>query len=1061
MSFKNCVFGVIGSALWSLNMYGQQTPVKNVVVILADDHARKVTGCYGNPVIRTPNIDRLASEGMLFDRAYCNAPISSASRASLLTGKYPHSTALNLLFTPFDDEVNVTIAEVLRDLGYQTALFGKTHFNNHIWGEIYNTPLPGHGFNLLVENGQYNAYISEKGKKAVPANLETYVASRDNTPAQRMNHRCLPVNAYDDDASGTFFAREVSQFIKAHKKKPFFVWYAPFEPHQPYAFPVEYAGKYLPGQMVLPEGSVEDDRWIPAQYRDMTDEQRKGIIAAYYTSVEYMDKNVGIVLDAIKESGLEDNTLVIYISDNGYLLHEHKRFEKHTLWEEATRQPLIVKGKGIPKGKRSDEPVEYVDIVPTILDFLCVPPLPSAQGISFKNTLLASSTHKKAVFSFYLEDNSAMVCNKDWKYIFHTGARDLGIGYYTGEGPAGITHFLYDLKKDPNEHKNLAYTPEFRVVFEQMRDELIAHFKKYHPEASRLPGNLKKDGELVWFCEPRDRGALPSLEDKPIRIFYNPQNTTSVRIISESNFEDKMKAAWIGQMAGVGWAAVTEFKWIGDIIPEDRIPQWKNEMVNQHGQDDMYVEVNFMASMEDNNTDVSIRRAGINFANSTFGLAAANDHARENLRSGIAPPASGHPQFNFNCEDIDYQIESDYAGIIAPGMPQVPVDLGKKFGSLMNYGDGIYAGQFIGGMYSAAYFENDIRTIIDYGLACIPDSSLYAVCIRDVISWYEADTVNWLDTWEKIVNKYYRTLENQPYHRVTPKAWAGIDAKLNGAFIVLGLLYGRGDIDSTFYISARCGFDSDCNPSNALGVLFTTMGLSKIPKKFYSALDENRQFSGSDYTFPKLVAVSKQLTEAFLLKQGGKIEKRSDGQNYYVIPVRQPVLSSLEKSWETQALDEENIRFGKTEMDEILFLPSASFRDILQQFAPGWLISNSTTKAKPELINYNNRDKVLQMAFLGNSNCNIRSEQMVPDIKNPKFTVKISNDPGKTWRMRLLFNWQQVYAVEVNDELTSNGWHEVNFDLSEYRGKKLFILIQGGKGSGEDSKVYLNDLVIK
>ena len=518
---KEKIFCFTNSLFWFFNIYGQETKFKNVVVILADDHARKVTGCYGNPVIHTPNIDRLASEGVLFDRAYCNSPISSASRASLLTGKYPHSTEVNLLFTPFDDAINVTIAEVLREQGYQTALFGKTHFNNFIWGEIYQTPLPDHGFSLLVENAQYNAFIREKGKKAIPATIETYVASPNNTPAQRMNYRCLPSNDYDDDASGTFFARGVSQFIKENKDKPFFVWYAPFEPHQPYAFPVEYAGKYLPENMILPEGSPEDDRWVPVQFREMTDEQRKGIIAAYYTSVEFMDKNVGIVLDAIKESGLEDNTLIIYISDNGYLLHEHKRFEKHTMWEEATRQPLIIKGKGLPKGKQNDALIEYVDIVPTILELTGNAPLPSVQGVSFKNAIMGSSGHKKSAFSFYLEDNFAMVCSKDWKYIFHTGVRDLGIGYYTGEGPAGITHFLYDLNKDPDEHKNLAYIPEFSLIFEQMRDELIAHFKKYHPEAFRLPANLKKDGELVWFCEPRDRGSLPSPEDKSARVFYN------------------------------------------------------------------------------------------------------------------------------------------------------------------------------------------------------------------------------------------------------------------------------------------------------------------------------------------------------------------------------------------------------------------------------------------------------------------------------------------------------------------------------------------------------------
>ena len=543
-------------------------------------------------------------------------------------------------------------------------------------------------------------------------------------------------------------------------------------------------------------------------------------------------------------------------------------------------------------------------------------------------------------------------------------------------------------------------------------------------------------------------------------LFAGCKSNNNEQVISEKTYEDKMKAAWIGQMVGVGWAAVTEFKWIGDIIPEDKVPKWENNMVNQFGQDDMYVEVNFMESMEKYGTDAPIRQAGINFANTTFGLAAANDRARENLRAGIAPPASSHPRYNINCEDIDYQIESDYSGIIAPGMPQIPIIMGEKFGRLMNYGDGMYAGQFIGGMYAAAYFENDIRKIIDKGLECIPDSSLYAVCVRDIISWYEADPVDWQGTWTKVVDKYYRKLDHQPYHRANTKAWAGIDAKLNGAFAVMGLLYGRGDIDSTFYISARCGFDSDCNPSSALGVLFTSLGLSNIPEKYYAALDNNKTFSSSDYTFPKLLEMSKKFTEEFITKQGGRIEKRSDGQNYYIIPNKKPVLAKLEKSWEPEPLDEATIKYTEAEMSEIMFLPSAAFKDMLQKFAPGWLINNSTTKASPELITFNKRDNVMQMAFLKNSTCSMRRELIVPETGNHKFSVKVSNDPGKTWTMRLMINWQQAYSVEVNDELTKNGWYDISYDLKEHKGKKLFITIQGNKGKGEDSRVYLSQLKI-
>ncbi|NIO87800.1 MAG: ADP-ribosylglycohydrolase family protein, partial [Candidatus Aminicenantes bacterium] len=123
-------------------------------------------------------------------------------------------------------------------------------------------------------------------------------------------------------------------------------------------------------------------------------------------------------------------------------------------------------------------------------------------------------------------------------------------------------------------------------------------------------------------------------------------------------------------------------------------------MINQFGQDDIYVEMTFLRTLEKYGFDVSIRQAGIDFANSKYMLWHANKAGRDNLRAGIAPPWSGHPHFNHHADDIDYQIEADYAGLISPGLLQSCVDLGEIFGRLMNYGDGLYGGQFVAGMYA-------------------------------------------------------------------------------------------------------------------------------------------------------------------------------------------------------------------------------------------------------------------------------------------------------------------------------------------------------------------------
>ncbi len=216
--------------------------------------------------------------------------------------------------------------------------------------------------------------------------------------------------------------------------------------------------------------------------------------------------------------------------------------------------------------------------------------------------------------------------------------------------------------------------------------------------------------------------------------------------ISKEEYISKMEAAWIGQMIGVGWSAPTEFRFIGEIIPIGEVPEYDSNAVNAFGQDDIYVEMTFIRTLEKHGIDCSDKQAGIDFANSEYMLWGANEMARENLRYGIAPPESSHPEYHKGADWIDYQIEADFSGIICPGMPWQVIALGEKFGRLMNYGDGLYAGQFIGGMYAAAYFESDIHKIIESGLACIPSQSQYAECIRDVIKWHEKDPVNWENT---------------------------------------------------------------------------------------------------------------------------------------------------------------------------------------------------------------------------------------------------------------------------------------------------------------------------
>jgi len=389
-------------------------------------------------------------------------------------------------------------------------------------------------------------------------------------------------------------------------------------------------------------------------------------------------------------------------------------------------------------------------------------------------------------------------------------------------------------------------------------------------------------------------------------------NKVQYRRLPVKEYRDKMKAGWIGQIAGVSWGAPTEFKWKDQIIPLADMPVWKPEMINNaFGQDDLYVEMTFLRTLEEYGIDASIRQAGIDFANSEYPLWCANAAGRKNLRAGIAPPDASHPQFNKCPNDIDYMIESDFSGLIAPGMPNVAIGMGNKFGRLMNYGDGVYGGQFVGGMYCEAFFETDILKIIDAGLACIPAESQYAEMVRDMVAWYKENPNDWEATWAKCQKKYR---ENPEYQKASN---GGIDVKINGAYILMGLLFGKGDLDQTIIISTRSGQDSDCNPSNSAGVLFTTIGYKNLPARFTDKLDHEKIFIFTAYNINSLLDVCEKLTREILLREGGRIEKDAKGEDVFVIPVKCPIPNPLELSWAPGPID--NSRFTNEEKAKIRF----------------------------------------------------------------------------------------------------------------------------------------------
>jgi len=508
------------------------------------------------------------------------------------------------------------------------------------------------------------------------------------------------------------------------------------------------------------------------------------------------------------------------------------------------------------------------------------------------------------------------------------------------------------------------------------------------------------------------------------------------RRISVSEYVDKMKAGWIGQMAGVGWGGPTEFRYKGKIIPLDKMPQWKPQMINQFSQDDIYVEMTFLRTLELHGLGVSIRQAGIDFANSGYRLWHANNAGRSLLRSGIAPPDSGHPQFNKHADDIDYQIEADYSGLIAPGLPNVAIELGEKFGRLMNYGDGLYGGQFVGGMYAEAFFENDMVKIVEAGLQCIPKGSQYYECIADVLRWYRQNPNDWEKTWQLIEDKYQ---DNPRYRRFScggPKADFNIDAKINGAYIVMGLLYGKGDPDQTIVISTRCGQDSDCNPSNAGGVLFTTIGYEKLPDRFKSALNPEGKFSHTPYNFPTLIEVCKKLVRQAVTRAGGRIEKDT-GQEVFVIPVVKPRPTRLEQCWEPGPIA--GSRFTKQEMARITAVAGKDMAEAAQKFAAGWKIARCGQDMNPGFYKeLNGKKNVLMTHPLSRTvGCVLSKELALPAGRKSTLALTVGHHPQGDWVLLVKADGRVLLEKTIGPDTAENLWTDIEVDLSKYAGKTV------------------------
>ncbi|MFN8094176.1 MAG: ADP-ribosylglycohydrolase family protein [Vicinamibacteria bacterium] len=359
------------------------------------------------------------------------------------------------------------------------------------------------------------------------------------------------------------------------------------------------------------------------------------------------------------------------------------------------------------------------------------------------------------------------------------------------------------------------------------------------------------------------------------------------RRISRAALEDKIRGGWAGQVIGVTYGAPTEFHSNGK-INEGKIDWTPAQVEGALDQDDLYVEMTFAEVMDRVGLEATTEQYGEMFRDSQYRLWHANAGARRNLARGIKAPWSGHPKYNVHANDIDFQIESDFIGLMTPGLPREANKYADRVGRVMNYGDGLYGGMLFGGMYAAAFFETDPHRVVEEGLRSIPEDSGYAKVIRDVIAWHAQNPTDWRKTWRLLEEKWDRD-DPCPEGALVP---FNIDAKLNGAYVVLGLLYGDGDMGKTIEIATRAGQDSDCNPSSAAGILGVMLGYSKIPDVWKSGIPAmaGKKFAYTQLSFDGIVASTIARALKVVAGAGGTV-----GDAEIVVPRQTPKAPPLEQ----------------------------------------------------------------------------------------------------------------------------------------------------------------------
>jgi len=366
--------------------------------------------------------------------------------------------------------------------------------------------------------------------------------------------------------------------------------------------------------------------------------------------------------------------------------------------------------------------------------------------------------------------------------------------------------------------------------------------------------------------------------------------------ISKETLLDKIKGGWAGQTIGTAYGGPTEFVYnsgmIHDYVPipwhDNYIKWWFDEFPGLF--DDVYMDLTFVEVFDRLGLDAHVDSFAMAFANAPYPLWHANQVARYNILNGIMPPASGHWLNNPCADDIDFQIEADFAGLMAPGMPNSATEIADKIGHIMNYGNGWYGGVYVAAMYTLAFISDDIEFIVEKALETIPKKSTFYQAMSDVIRWHREFPNDWKRTWFELERKWGQDI-GCPHGVFLP---FNIDALINSTHVILGLLYGQGDFFKTLDVATRAGNDSDCNPATAAGILGTMLGYSNIPEKWMIPLKEveDIDFVYTNISLNKVYRMSYQQALQMIERGGGNTQG-----DFVTIKCQEPVSVRFEQAF--------------------------------------------------------------------------------------------------------------------------------------------------------------------